>query len=261
VHKMLAEFRLIPGLNNLFDKLIWRKYTASNHVVHGQNENCDCSPVLAGKGSGKLSQRSNILRRSNENVSCLNTSLVILMLARRKAKLPFYLNALREKEYTEKYPGCLLNNFHNLLRFWQRHYLNKDKDSTCLENVSSPSFAGISLYCLYCSHDAVVQGCNPEDIYGPWNNFAWPLAVVQEGSLQQMELMLIETIIVCRDKVVNYKFISWNRNWLNTSSCIPFSYWKETVSVLLGSDRTSHCAIVSYIDEPFMDLDRDFLED
>lgn len=45
VHKMLAEFRLIPGLNNLFDKLIWRKYTASNHVVHGQNENCDCSPV------------------------------------------------------------------------------------------------------------------------------------------------------------------------------------------------------------------------
>lgn len=45
VHKMLAEFRLIPGLNNLFDKLIWRKYTSSNHVVHGQNENCDCSPV------------------------------------------------------------------------------------------------------------------------------------------------------------------------------------------------------------------------
>ncbi len=76
-----------------------------------------------------------------ENVSCLNTSLVILMLARRKAKLPFYLNALREKEYAEKYPGCLLNNFHNLLRFWQRHYLNKDKDSTCLENVSSSNLS------------------------------------------------------------------------------------------------------------------------
>uniref|UniRef100_A0A665VRK9 Transient receptor potential cation channel, subfamily C, member 4 associated protein a n=1 Tax=Echeneis naucrates TaxID=173247 RepID=A0A665VRK9_ECHNA len=121
----------------------------------------------------------NVQTLTQENVSCLNTSLVILMLARRKAKLPFYLNALREKEYAEKYPGCLLNNFHNLLRFWQRHYLNKDKDSTCLEN----------------------------------------------------------------------------------SSCIPFSYWKETVSVLLGSDRTSLCAIASYIDEPFMDLDRDLLED
>ncbi|XP_056129039.1 transient receptor potential cation channel, subfamily C, member 4 associated protein a isoform X1 [Lampris incognitus] len=398
VHKMLAEFRLIPGLNNLFDKLIWRKYTASNHVVHGQNENCDCSPEISFKiqflrllqsfsdhhenkylllncqelnelsaismkanipevdalvntdrslvcdgKKGLLTRLLTVMKReppdssfrfwqaravesflrgatsyadqmfllkrgllepliflqhilfciidsgctsrdvlqsyfdllgelmkfnidafkrfnkyvnteekfqtfmtqinsslvdsnmlvrcivlsldrfenqtedvkvmevlseccllsymarvenrlsflfrlvniinvqtlTQENVSCLNTSLVILMLARRRAKLPFYLSALREKEYAEKYPGCLLNNFHNLLRFWQRHYLNKDKDSTCLEN----------------------------------------------------------------------------------SSCIPFSYWKETVSVLLGSDRTSLCAIASYIDEPFLDLDRDLLED
>ncbi|KAG7275979.1 hypothetical protein CRUP_028536, partial [Coryphaenoides rupestris] len=346
VHKMLAEFRLIPGLNNLFDKLIWRKYTASNHVVHGQNENCDCSPEISFKiqflrllqsfsdhhenkylllNSQELNELSAISMKANipevealvntdrslvcdgkkglltrlltvmkreppdssfsgctsrdvlqsyfdllgelmkfnidafnrfnkyvnteekinsslvdsnmlvrcivlsldrfenqtedvkvvevlseccllsymarvenrltflfrlvniinvqtltqENVSCLNTSLVILMLARRRSKLPFYLDALREKEYAEKYPGCLLNNFHNLLRFWQRHYLNKDKDSTCLEN----------------------------------------------------------------------------------SSCIPFSYWKETVSVLLGTDRTSSYAIASYIDEPYMDLDTDPLEE
>uniref|UniRef100_A0A8C4ZPE9 Transient receptor potential cation channel, subfamily C, member 4 associated protein a n=1 Tax=Gadus morhua TaxID=8049 RepID=A0A8C4ZPE9_GADMO len=392
VHKMLAEFRLIPGLNNLFDKLIWRKYTASNHVVHGQNENCDCSPEISFKiqflrllqsfsdhhenkylllNSQELNELSAISMKANipevealvntdrslvcdgkkglltrlltvmkreppdssfrfwqaravesflrgatsyadqmfllkrgllehilfciidsgctsrdvlqsyfdllgelmkfnidafnrfnkyvnteekfqtfltqinsslvdsnmlvrcivlsldrfenqtedvkvvevlseccllsymarvenrltflfrlvniinvqtltqENVSCLNTSLVILMLARRRSKLPFYLDALREKEYAEKYPGCLLNNFHNLLRFWQRHYLNKDKDSTCLEN----------------------------------------------------------------------------------SSCIPFSYWKETVSVLLGVDRTSSSAIASYIDEPYMDLDTDPLEE
>uniref|UniRef100_A0AAY4D077 Short transient receptor potential channel 4-associated protein n=1 Tax=Denticeps clupeoides TaxID=299321 RepID=A0AAY4D077_9TELE len=375
VHKMLAEFRLIPGLNNLFDKLIWRKYTSSNHIVHGQNENCDCSPEISFKIQflrllqsfsdhhenkylllntqelnelSAISQKANIpevealantdrrasvvmsslpgvwcaravesflrgatsyadqmflLRRgllehilfciidsgcksrdvlqsyfdllgelmkfnfdafkrfneyvnteekfqmfltqinsslvdsnmlvrcivlsldrfesqtenmrvvevlsecsllsyiarvenrlsflfrlisiinvqtlTQENVSCLNTSLVILMLARRRGKLPFYLNALREKEYAEKYPGCLLNNFHNLLRFWQHHYLNKDKDSTCLEN----------------------------------------------------------------------------------SSCIPFSFWKETVSVLLGQDRTSLCAITNYIDEPYMDLDQDLLQD
>ncbi|XP_035633273.1 short transient receptor potential channel 4-associated protein-like [Oncorhynchus keta] len=380
VHKMLAEFRLIPGLNNLFDKLIWRKYTLSNHVLHGQNENCDCSPEISFKipflrllqsfsdhhenkylllNSQELNELSaislkanipevealvntdryassvcdgkkglftrlltvmkkeppdssfrfwqaravesflrgatyadqmfllkrgllenmlfciiysgckskdvlqsyfdllgelmkfnidafkrfniyvstdnkfqtfmsqinsslidsnmlvrciilsldrfetqtelivlevlseccllsylamvenrlsflfrlvniiNVLTLTQENVSCLNTSLVVLMLARRRGKLPFYLKALREKEHTEKYPGCLLNNFHNLLRFWQRHYLNRDKDSTCLEN----------------------------------------------------------------------------------SSCIPFSYWNETVSVLLRSDRTSLCAIASYIDE------------
>ena len=44
------------------------------------------------------------------------------------------------------------------------------------------------------------------------------------------------------------------------SSCIPFSFWKETVSVLLEQDRTSPCAIASYIDVVYMDLDRDFLE-
>lgn len=120
----------------------------------------------------------NVQTLTQENVSCLNTSLVILMLARRRGKLPFYLGAFREKEYAEKYPGCLLNNFHHLLHFWQHHYLNKDKDSTCLEN----------------------------------------------------------------------------------SSCIPFSYWKETVSVLLSRDVSSPCAIASYIDEPYLDLDRDFLE-
>ncbi|KAL7985473.1 hypothetical protein Chor_004043 [Crotalus horridus] len=116
---------------------------------------------------------------TQENVSCLNTSLVILMLARRKDKLPFYLRTLQEMEYTKKYPGFILNNFHSLLRFWQQHYLNKDKDSTCLEN----------------------------------------------------------------------------------SSCISFSYWKETVSVLLSTDRTSPCAIISYIDEAYMDIDRDFTEE
>lgn len=85
----------------------------------------------------------------------MNTSLVILMLARRKAKLPFYLNALREKEYAEKYPGCLLNNFHNLLRFWQRHYLNKDKDSTCLENVSWLSIHSCSRMRFYSSSSSL----------------------------------------------------------------------------------------------------------
>ena len=53
---MLAEFRLIPGLNNLFDKLIW-KYTPTNHVVHGQNENCDCSPVMNITHTHLLSQQ------------------------------------------------------------------------------------------------------------------------------------------------------------------------------------------------------------
>ncbi len=42
--------------------------------------------------------------QSQENVSCLNTSLVILMLARRRGKLPFYLSALQEKELCREIP-------------------------------------------------------------------------------------------------------------------------------------------------------------
>lgn len=45
------------------------------------------------------------------------------------------------------------------------------------------------------------------------------------------------------------------------SSCISFSYWKETVSILLSPDQTSPCAIVSYIDKTYMDIDRDFTEE
>jgi hypothetical protein len=48
---MIAEFKLIPGLNNLFDKLIWRKHSASALVLHGHNQNCDCSPVSGEPGS------------------------------------------------------------------------------------------------------------------------------------------------------------------------------------------------------------------
>ncbi|KAG9330187.1 hypothetical protein JZ751_026991 [Albula glossodonta] len=306
VHRMLAEFRLIPGLNNLFDKLIWRKYTTSNHILHGQNQNCDCSPEISFKiqflrllqsfsdhherlvcdgKKGLLTRLLTVMKREppdssfrfwqaravesflrgttsyadqifllkrgllehilsciidsgcrsrdvlqsyfdllgelmkfnidafrrfnkyvnseekfqvfltqinsslvdsnmlvrcivlsldrfqgqmedirvvevmseccllsymsrmenrlsflfrliniiNENVSCLNTSLVVLMLARRKGKLPCYLSALRTKEHAERYPGCLLNNFHNLL-YWKETVsvlLGPDHGSAC----------------------------------------------------------------------------------------------------------------------------------
>lgn len=58
VHRMIAEFKLIPGLNNLFDKLIWRKHSASALVLHGHNQNCDCSPVSRRPGSSRMFTRS-----------------------------------------------------------------------------------------------------------------------------------------------------------------------------------------------------------
>lgn len=156
-----------------------------------------------------------------ENVSCLNTSLVILMLARRKERLPLYLRLLQRMEHSKKYPGFLLNNFHNLLRFWQQHYLHKDKDSTCLENVSAPAP----------SDSGRRVACKPKSLLCDTRRSPSLPCTSQPLSL------------------------------FTQSSCISFSYWKETVSILLNPDRQSPSALVSYIEEPYMDIDRDFTEE
>lgn len=182
-----------------------------------------------------------------ENVSCLNTSLVILMLARRKERLPLYLRLLQRMEHSKKYPGFLLNNFHNLLRFWQQHYLHKDKDSTCLENVSAPPLRG----------GGRAAGTQTQ---GPSEGHLGSL--VPAWTLWQAALCPLTKALPTG---------CWARpgsprrppspSLFAQSSCISFSYWKETVSILLNPDRQSPSALVSYIEEPYMDIDRDFTEE
>jgi len=74
---------------------------------------------------------------TQENVSCLNTSLVILMLARRENKLARLLHNLSQHEHGNP----LLSNMRNLLQFWQQHYLHKDKDCSTLEKSSLIPFS------------------------------------------------------------------------------------------------------------------------
>lgn len=91
----------------------------------------------------KLIKIINVQNLTQENVSCLNTTLVFLMFANRKNQLPRYLQALRdEKEDVMDVSGCsnLLRNFRDLLIFWQDHYLHKDKDCSALEKSSRISF-------------------------------------------------------------------------------------------------------------------------
>ena len=76
---------------------------------------------------------------TQENVSCLNTSLVIIMLAARQGKLPDIIRRLLD--YGEPPSGhragkSLLKNLKLLLVFWQEHYLHKDKDCSTLEKSS-----------------------------------------------------------------------------------------------------------------------------
>jgi len=77
---------------------------------------------------------------TQENVSCLNTSLVILMLSARQSRLPDMLRSLLD--YGDQDNGGfragkgLLRNLKTLLVFWQEHYLHKDKDCSTLEKSS-----------------------------------------------------------------------------------------------------------------------------
>jgi Trpc4-associated protein len=109
---------------------------------------------------------------SQDNISCLNTSLIVLMLANMKNQLPKYLKAIRKKSdemtlasndsitanrqpntsrvlASQNQPAIIntftqinlppprrvdiMLNFKDLLIFWQAHYLQKDKDCAGLE--------------------------------------------------------------------------------------------------------------------------------
>ncbi|XP_015924383.2 short transient receptor potential channel 4-associated protein [Parasteatoda tepidariorum] len=85
----------------------------------------------------------NIHNLTQENVSCLNTVLVILMFGLKKGEIPQYLQCLASNQedcsVATNLAG-LLDNLKNLLLFWQDHYLQKDKDCTILEKSSRICF-------------------------------------------------------------------------------------------------------------------------
>ena len=120
----------------------------------------------------------NINNLSQENVSCLNTTLIVLMLANRKKILPKYLLAIKAKSIemlmdndlfrvntfannspttssntiqsgstspssnaASSPPLDIVTNFRDLLIFWQSHYLQKDKDCGGLEQNSRIDFS------------------------------------------------------------------------------------------------------------------------
>ena len=110
----------------------------------------------------------NVANLTQENVSCLNTTLVFLMFANQKADLPKYLRGIERVTITttttastsstrdatgassggsasasnngKKATSGLLKNFRDLLLFWQEHYLHKDKDCSALERSSKIPF-------------------------------------------------------------------------------------------------------------------------
>lgn len=77
---------------------------------------------------------------TQENVSCLNTTLIFLMFAHNHGQLDKYLQAFLLEEEAQKHPGLILSNLYDLLCFWRDHYLSRKKDCEQLEQSSSISF-------------------------------------------------------------------------------------------------------------------------
>lgn len=94
----------------------------------------------------KLINVINVQNLTQENVSCLNTTLVFLMFAHRRRDLPRYLRALlMDSTDAGARADCssnlsIMRNFRDLLSFWQEHYLHKDKDCSALEKSSRLQF-------------------------------------------------------------------------------------------------------------------------
>jgi len=77
---------------------------------------------------------------NQENVSCLNTSLVFMITARREGTLAYYLSDLAQRRNDIGVP--LLENYQELLEFWLSHYslTFKEKDCQSLEQGTGIKF-------------------------------------------------------------------------------------------------------------------------
>eukprot|EP00795_Rhopilema_esculentum_P001923 gene1923-16433_t len=77
---------------------------------------------------------------TQENVSCLNTTLIFLMFAHNHGQLGQYLQAFFSEEQAQHHPGLILLNLRDLLEFWRMHYLQRGKDRIQLEQSSCIEF-------------------------------------------------------------------------------------------------------------------------
>ncbi|KAG8131873.1 hypothetical protein E2320_009775, partial [Naja naja] len=355
VHKMIAEFRLIPGLNNLFDKLIWRKHSASALVLPGHNQNCDCSPDITLKiqflrllqsfsdhhenkylllNSQELNELSAISQKANipEVEAVVNTDSPNVKAIQEKSdvqsltfciKLGSVLNSIKDKSLICDGKRGLLTRLLQVMkkepaessfRFWQARAVESFlRGATSYADQMFLLKRGLLEHILYCIVDSE---CKSRDVLQSYFDLLGELmkfnidafkrfnkyinsdekfqiflnqinsSLVDSNMLvrcitlsldrfeSQSDIKVAEVLSECRllsymsqmSMRMSFLFRLINIIHVQTltqenSSCISFSYWKETVSVLLSTDRTSPCAIVSYIEEAYMEIDRDFSEE
>eukprot|EP00743_Colponemidia_sp_Colp-15_P008590 GILK01009348.1.p1 GENE.GILK01009348.1~~GILK01009348.1.p1 ORF type:complete len:617 (-),score=153.13 GILK01009348.1:202-2052(-) len=77
---------------------------------------------------------------SQENICCVNTALVFLILANYKGQLPQLLQDVREAEAQDGKTVASIDNFRSLLDFWREYYSQRGRDCLNIEVSSKISF-------------------------------------------------------------------------------------------------------------------------
>jgi len=83
---------------------------------------------------------------NQENICCVNTTMVFCIYSRRKGHLRSFIQKIRDEEESYRVskhvitPTYVTSNFQKLLWFWHEYYLLRGKDCLSLEYTSQISF-------------------------------------------------------------------------------------------------------------------------
>jgi len=77
---------------------------------------------------------------SQDNICCINTSLILAIFAERNNNLEQYFNSLLSIQSKDKTNEEILENYRNVLSIWHKYYTLKTKDSFSLQFTSSLPF-------------------------------------------------------------------------------------------------------------------------
>ena len=88
----------------------------------------------------KILRCINVDTLTQDNVSCLNTALVILLFAKDRNQLSVYLEAINKIDHLSELT-FYFENLHHLCNFWKQHYLPQSQDVKCLVEGSGIEFS------------------------------------------------------------------------------------------------------------------------
>jgi len=110
---------------------------------------------------------------NQENICCVNTTMVFCIYARRKGQLRSFIQSIREEEETYRAErggnqelALVTTNFQKLLWFWHEYYLLRGKDCLSLEYTSQIPFVEWTR-----THEVLVEELgefDPAGLYEAW---------------------------------------------------------------------------------------------